>query len=109
MNGDVRLLKVGSDPLEGKVEVFLGGGWGLVCADGWDISDANVVCRQLGFSGAVMAAGGNNSLTLGKTFVMKDVECSGEEESVADCTFKVPNICSKAAGVTCSPFIGEFF
>lgn len=108
MNGDVRLLKVGSDPLEGKVEVFLGGVWGFVCANGWDISDADVVCRQLGFSGAVMATGGNVSLPLGKTFVMKDVACSGEEESVADCPFKVPNICPDAAGVTCSPFVGEF-
>ena len=45
--GSIRLN--GSEVLkEGHIEVCLYGQWGKVCADGWDDTDATVVCRQLG-------------------------------------------------------------
>lgn len=49
---DIRLAG-GSSPMNGRVEVNLGEGWGTVCDDRWDDNEARVVCRMLGYHGYI--------------------------------------------------------
>uniref|UniRef100_A0A671X1Y4 Neurotrypsin n=1 Tax=Sparus aurata TaxID=8175 RepID=A0A671X1Y4_SPAAU len=100
----VRLVG-GETPREGRVELYLSGQWGTVCDDGWTDRDAEVVCRQLGYSGVakarVMAYFGEGT---GPIHV-DNVKCSGEERSLADCIKQAPGThnCrhSEDAGVIC--------
>ena len=47
-NGDIRLMG-GSTMYEGRVELCYNETWGTICDGFWNVNDANVACRQLGF------------------------------------------------------------
>ena len=47
--GELRILG-GANSSAGRLEVFANNAWGTVCTDYWSRLDAQVACRQLGFS-----------------------------------------------------------
>ena len=95
-------------PSEGRVEVFYNGVWGTVCDVGWDLDDARVVCRQLGYPDAIQAMF-NKSAFFGEgsgLILMSNISCNGTERHLFDCFFETPvgaDECTHAmdAGVRC--------
>lgn len=48
-NGEIRLTGNQSE-YEGIIEVCYESVWGSICPPAWDIPDAQVACRQLGYT-----------------------------------------------------------
>ncbi|XP_030844521.1 deleted in malignant brain tumors 1 protein isoform X3 [Strongylocentrotus purpuratus] len=81
----VRLVGPGSSANQGRVEVYANGRWGTVCHDLWDIQNANVVCRQLGFPRATAATSGARFGQGTGPILLDNVECEGDETSIMEC------------------------
>jgi len=78
-------LRAGFRYSEGRVEVFRDGVWGTICDDNWDLTDANVVCRQAGF-GTAFEALRNAAFGRGIGRIwMDEVNCTGSESDVRNC------------------------
>ena len=95
-------LEGGSDPWRGNVLVNNGS----VCDDDWDISAAEVVCRYLGFLGAKEATHVSSFGPATASFLLNQVQCRGDEESIVECSFQtgsnIPCNEGEAAGVICT-------
>jgi deleted-in-malignant-brain-tumors protein 1 len=97
-------LSEGKNEFEGRVEVCTNNVWGAVCDDSWDFTDAQVVCRQLGFSPVAAIAYGEAYHGQGQyRIIISDVLCSGTESSLNLCTFNENFFCDNGeeAGVAC--------
>lgn len=83
-DGSVRLAN-GQHPCQGRVEVFYQGMWGTVCDDEWVLSNALVVCLQLG-CGEAVSAHTNSYFGYGTGRILLDnVKCQGSETDLSEC------------------------
>ncbi|XP_071785590.1 CD5 antigen-like [Asterias amurensis] len=113
INGDdlypVRLVN-GSTIYEGRVEIKRNGVWGRVCDSLWDINDAYVVCRLLGYGTAKNATVGVHFPPGSGEYWLDNVWCGGWESRLSDCAFDGWGVISgcgdgnSAAGVICQAY-----
>ena len=104
---DIRLVSPSNSPSSGRVEVLHMGTWGTICDHSWDLRDANVVCRQLGYDGA-LSAPRNAAFGRGTGQIwLEGVQCVGDEIAISDCYHRGWNVhnCGHHSdvGVVCRP------
>ena len=92
----------------GRIEVHYAGTWGSVYASGWDIKDATVACRQLGYHSASLSGYG--------IFCSSDIPtwftyftCFGNETSLEQCAwdFYQSSSSTYCANVVCTDKMTE--
>ena len=65
------------------------GTWETVCDDGWDLNDANAVCRSLGFGDAMQTI--SQESDFGHDSVPEipgESRCMGHEQNIFECAYK---------------------
>mmetsp|Transcript_82184 Transcript_82184/g.255192 ORF Transcript_82184/g.255192 Transcript_82184/m.255192 type:complete len:238 (+) Transcript_82184:73-786(+) len=73
---------------EGVLEVYHDERWGTVCKDGFDVADASVACRELGYGGGEVVRGAGAPPTAyraQKPIWLDAVECTGRESTLEEC------------------------
>jgi len=77
-------LRIAGGGDSGRLEVNHSGVWGTVCEDLFSNADADVACRQMGYSGGNVLA---NPTEGSGTIWMDNLSCNGDEFYLKDCSF----------------------
>jgi len=80
---DLRLVG-GISENGGRLEVQINSVWGTVCDNSWDTDDADVACRQLGYSRAFIADATSEPGD-GLPILFDEVNCTGNESFLWEC------------------------
>ncbi|XP_071956592.1 scavenger receptor cysteine-rich domain superfamily protein-like [Antedon mediterranea] len=86
----VRIIPVGDNPLEGRLEVLVDDSWGSVCSDVWNNKSAAVACRQLGNFALkpVNQLRCCGEVGINSRIVFNSLSCIGNEEHIERCPIK---------------------
>ncbi|XP_073254941.1 neurotrypsin-like [Porites lutea] len=87
----VQLVGWGNVTFQGRVQMFYNGTWEEVCGNYWDLKDASVVCRQLGFPGALVAVRSSDFQRTDRkrgNIWIHNVHCIGNETALQECDHK---------------------
>ncbi|PVD35871.1 hypothetical protein C0Q70_02840 [Pomacea canaliculata] len=85
----VRLVN-GSHANEGRVEIQINGEWGSVCHSNWDVNDASVVCRMMGYTGRPVPVGQAMFGEGSDQVWARDLQCIGTEKHLLHCPALYP-------------------
>ena len=97
----------GRNRSEGYVQIF-GRSWTTICNDDFDLTDATVTCRELGYNyaTAVVNDGRFSRDELGSSFKWTvSLDCSGKEQRLYECPRRYSTGClteNDLVGVVCS-------
>ena len=108
----VRLVD-GTNAWEGRVEVLYNSKWGTICGgfwQYWDIKEANVACRMLGYPAARYTYSDTSEHDYGRgsgPIWLSSLVCTGNEVSLSECSHSgwenIPSYCDHSwdVGVVC--------
>ncbi|XP_050302204.1 uncharacterized protein LOC126740288 [Anthonomus grandis grandis] len=85
-------LAAGVAPHEGRIEVTVFGKTGYICDDQFSLTNAEVLCKELGFKLGALEVKGNSYfakdlLENNTQYMMDDITCIGNETSLMECDF----------------------
>ncbi|XP_052794515.1 deleted in malignant brain tumors 1 protein-like [Mya arenaria] len=86
VDGDIRLINGNDYYSIGRLEVYYSGQWGTVCSRGFDVRDAETVCRVLNKYGSATYYKSYTREGPGNGAIMiENLQCQGREWSLAQC------------------------
>ncbi|KAM7079685.1 CD5 antigen-like [Ciconia maguari] len=103
-------LQGGRSRCAGHLELLFAGTWGSVCAEGWDLAAARVLCRQLGCGRPRLVPAPCGPVAASASLVvLQQVQCTGQEPALEHCILQPghPSSCptDRVAAVKCEePF-----